>query len=184
MRLQFYLPVPLNPGCQVTVKLPEQYKVREVKRIRTLNFFGNVRSYTEAAGTLDIDKAENSFKIAPCKDYRDNKSVALIIIDSLLHYRYVTKSDSFQIHINSEDDKNIARIQSGVTFKPKMGVIGLVSASAENEVVSAKTPITFVLQPQHAIYSNDRPNLVIEFPNAIKVAAGNCKVTKLMMSSA
>ena len=87
--------------------------------------------------------------------------MALIIIERLLHYKYVRNSESFMVTINAESGERIAQIQSGVTFKPKMGVIELVSASAEDKVVSAKTAITLVLKPQHAISRIDNPALVI-----------------------
>ena len=33
MELKFYFPVPLNVGCHVTVKLPEQYNVSTINSV-------------------------------------------------------------------------------------------------------------------------------------------------------
>lgn len=40
MRLNFYLPVPLNPGCKVKIILPEQYSVDYIKSLSTQKAFG------------------------------------------------------------------------------------------------------------------------------------------------
>ena len=61
MQLKFYLPVPLNAGCQVTVKLPSQYSVDTITQVGSLQVFGFYREYTVASGSLIISKAENSF---------------------------------------------------------------------------------------------------------------------------
>jgi hypothetical protein len=40
MLLQFFMPVPLNAGCKVTVVLPRQYSVSTINQIYTLQAFG------------------------------------------------------------------------------------------------------------------------------------------------
>ena len=42
VRLDFYLPVPLNPGCKLEVTLPAQYSVEDVKQVQSLAVFGRV----------------------------------------------------------------------------------------------------------------------------------------------
>ncbi len=39
MTLSFYLPVPLNKGCQVTVVLPSQYSTSTIKRVDSRGVF-------------------------------------------------------------------------------------------------------------------------------------------------
>ena len=52
MRLDFYLPVPLNDGCKVHVGLPQQYSVNEIRRVETYNVFGAYKNYTRDLGNL------------------------------------------------------------------------------------------------------------------------------------
>ena len=40
MKLQFFLPVPLNAGCMIEVKLPPQYSVDTISTIYTDRVFG------------------------------------------------------------------------------------------------------------------------------------------------
>ena len=40
MRLDFFLPVPLNPGCKVKITFPQQYSMDDVQTLETQNAFG------------------------------------------------------------------------------------------------------------------------------------------------
>ena len=40
MRLDFYLPVPLNAGCKIEIVLPEQYSLDDVKQLTSQKAFG------------------------------------------------------------------------------------------------------------------------------------------------
>ena len=83
MRLDFYLPVPLNEGCKVHVALPEEYSVSEIQRVMTFNVFGYYQNYTENLGNLFIDLDDNSFSIEACKNYVENDGIATITMFSL-----------------------------------------------------------------------------------------------------
>ena len=83
MRLDFYLPVPLNAGCKVNVALPSQYSVSEVRRVETFNVFGRFYNYTQDLDNLVISVEDNSFSINPCKGYIENDDVGTIRIYSL-----------------------------------------------------------------------------------------------------
>ena len=48
MRLNFYLPVPLNPGCKVKIILPEQYSVDYIGSLHTQKAFGKNQEYSES----------------------------------------------------------------------------------------------------------------------------------------
>lgn len=57
MKLSFYLPVPLDQGCQVTVVLPEQYSVSTVETVGSLQVFGYYKEYSRRGGSLQINEA-------------------------------------------------------------------------------------------------------------------------------
>jgi hypothetical protein len=52
MILEFFLPVPLNKGCLVTVTLPKQYSVSTVQELYTMNGFGAYKARSVKLGTL------------------------------------------------------------------------------------------------------------------------------------
>ena len=80
MQLTFYLPVPLNAGCRVTVELPEQYSVETLSVVNTLMVFGRYVSYTEADGSLLINRDKIQFVIDACATYIENDKVGTIYI--------------------------------------------------------------------------------------------------------
>ena len=45
MRLDFFLPVPLNAGCKLNIELPPQYSVETIGLVKTLNVFGPITEY-------------------------------------------------------------------------------------------------------------------------------------------
>jgi len=47
MRLDFYLPVPLNAGCKLKIVLPVQYSVDYIQSLTTQKAFGRLETYTE-----------------------------------------------------------------------------------------------------------------------------------------
>ena len=104
MTLDFYLPVPLNEGCKVTVVLPEEYDVSEVHRVMTLNVFGSYQNYTQEMGNLLVDLEVNSFEIEPCKNYVENDNVATIQMFSLTQPNYEAATHTVHILINAKND--------------------------------------------------------------------------------
>ena len=72
MTLSFYLPVPLDQGCRLTVQLPDDYDISTVEYVGSLQVFGAYKEYTVADGTLTIDRGDNSFMIKPCARYINN----------------------------------------------------------------------------------------------------------------
>lgn len=54
MSLNFYLPVPLNKGCRITVSLPPEYSTNTIEYVGSLQVFGFYKEYTEADSTLTI----------------------------------------------------------------------------------------------------------------------------------
>jgi hypothetical protein len=76
MILEFFLPVPLNKGCLVTVTLPKQYSVSTVQELYTMNGFGAYKARSVKLGTLQFDNASNSFTVMACDDYLENQTAA------------------------------------------------------------------------------------------------------------
>ena len=170
MRLDFYLPVPLNEGCKVTVVLPEEYDVREVQRVMTFNVFGPYANYTEVQGNLFVDIQANSFQIEACKKYVENDDVATIQMFSLTQPNYEAPTHSVQILIDTKLGGEVAMIQEGVTFTPSRGEIA-AETDATNYVVQSPTKVLFTLKPEHKIYVDDEPIILVEFPSAIKISS-------------
>ena len=95
MRLDFYLPVPLNPGCKVKIILPIQYSVDYVKSLTSKMAFGSIRNYTIEQGNLVIDRLERSLSLTEaCMEYIENDKVATIEINSLRQPNYEKTTDS------------------------------------------------------------------------------------------
>lgn len=59
---------------------------------------------------------------------------AAIEIDNLLQYKFEAPTDSLKIYISSRNGGSVAKIENGVTFTPKRGVMN-VSANATNMIV-------------------------------------------------
>lgn len=95
--IDFFMPVPLNSGCLVTVVLPKQYSVNTVKEVNTLSAFGAKQERSELGGTLRYDKAANSFTISACDSYVENKMAAVIEIDSLIQPNFEAATESLII---------------------------------------------------------------------------------------
>jgi hypothetical protein len=146
MRLDFYLPVPLNEGCKVQVTLPEEYYVAEVERVMTHNVFGLYRNYTVEAGNLVINENSNAFEIDPCSDYVENDDVATIYMFSLTQPNYEAATKSATIQINTKDGQPVAWIDEGVTFTPSRGAIATVT-DATSYVVQSPTKVLIQLKP-------------------------------------
>jgi hypothetical protein len=196
MRLQFFLPVPLNAGCMIEVKLPSQYNVNTITTVYTDRVFGSTQTYSEDNGLLEIDLAQNLFRINPCRTYIQNNSIATIVIEDLKHFKYVKESDSFEITIDSKADAdgnrekiarigfvdNLGQITNPITFRPNHGEIELFGAHATNEVVQEATDIIFTLQPKHSIFVNDIPFLIIELPSQVAIDRSSCQVLDIMVT--
>ena len=101
MTLSFYLPVPLNKGCQVTVVLPSQYSTSSIKRVDSRGVFEFNGIFSLQRGNLQINSTENSFTITPCEKYIENDNLAVIIIDSLMQFKYEKTTDSLGIRIKT-----------------------------------------------------------------------------------
>lgn len=54
-------------------------------------------------------------------------------------------------------------VSEKVTFTPLRGAIQ-ASTSADVRIVQEPTKVTFKLVPQHAIYLEDNPEIIITFP--------------------
>lgn len=105
MRLNFYLPVPLNPGCQVKIILPEQYTVDYIGSLYTQKAFGRYQEYSESKGNLRVIPSERSLTlIGACEEYIDNNKIATIDIKSLKQPNYEKTTDSLQIFITNAKD--------------------------------------------------------------------------------
>ena len=146
MKLDFFLPVPLNEGCKVNVALPEEYSVSEIQRVMTHNAFGYYQNYTENLGNLFIDLDYNSFSIEACKTYVENSGTATITMFSLTQPNYEAATKSVRIQINTKNDGFVAMIDEGVTFTPTRGNI-TVESDALNYTVQSPTMVIFTLQP-------------------------------------
>ena len=84
MRLDFYLPVPLNPGCKIEIILPEQYSVDDVVYLTSQNAFGKFNTYREDKGNLYVNVERRSLKLSgACPYYVANNNVATIDVFSL-----------------------------------------------------------------------------------------------------
>ena len=102
MRLDFYLPVPLNPGCRLKIILPEQYSVDTIQTLITQQAFGARQFYTEVQGNLRVDTIERSLTLeGACPQYIDNNNVAQILIYSLKQPNYEKTTNSFRIYIDT-----------------------------------------------------------------------------------
>lgn len=114
--------------------------------------------------------------------YVNDGKMAVIRLFNLQHYKYAMRTqESFKIKIESKNKdadgnyEKIARIESGVYFKPIGGQIAIPKAYADDSTVWATTDVTLVLKPQHNIYADDGVTLLIELPPQIKID-GACRV--------
>lgn len=83
MQISFGLPVPVNEGCILTVVLPEQYNLNNVKSVAPSKFFGEYIQMLRSNGDVILDYSTNSFSIYPCKDYKENVQDATIFVQNL-----------------------------------------------------------------------------------------------------
>ena len=89
---------------------------------------------------------------------------------SLTQPDYEAATRSVQIQINTKNDGFVAMIEDGVTFTPTRGQI-TAESDATNYVVQSPTMVMFTLQPEHAVYVEDEPEIQIEFPSAIRLTS-------------
>ena len=147
MRLDFYLPVPLNPGCQIEIILPEQYSVDDVEYLTSQQAFGQFNTYREDLGNLRVNTERRSLKLeGACPYYVVNNNVATIEIFNLRHPNYEKETDSLSIIITSATNAPIAMVDEGVTFIPERGSM-LATTDALNKTVQEPTKVTFELIP-------------------------------------
>lgn len=98
MKLDFFLPVPLNSGCKLKLILPQQYSVDDIKSLTTLKAFGPIKEYTEALGNLRVNPNERSLTLdGACASYVSESTVATIYLKSLRQPNYEKKTDSLVI---------------------------------------------------------------------------------------
>lgn len=84
MRLDFFLPVPLNQGCKLSIFLPEQYSVDTIHTLTSFMAFGSRKDYTETKGNLKVNVNENKLMLeGACETYIDDNMVASILIRTL-----------------------------------------------------------------------------------------------------
>ena len=164
MRLDFFLPVPLNPGCVLTIFLPEQYSIDTISSLTTLKAFGAIKDYTETAGNMRVSVGERKLTLyGACDTYIEDNKVATIYITSLRQPNYEKTTDSFRIFIDSEKGDRIAKVDQKVTFTPQRGSLTMQNKAAML-TVQETTMVSFELVPEHAIYFDDEPEIIVEFP--------------------
>ena len=74
MQLDFFLPVPLNPGCKVKITFPKQYSLSDVYMLETAYAFGAETEYTFAKGNLKSLSSERALVLSGvCQNYIENK---------------------------------------------------------------------------------------------------------------
>ena len=151
MKLSFYLPVPLNEGCKVTVELPQQYSVMTVTAVTSLGAFGSIKVFTAKKQTLWLDTQKNSFMIEACESYKENDNLAILYIDQLVHPRYERMTDSLKVIIQTAQGRKVAMADSDIGFMPTRGNIA-INATATVPIVQTQTAIDFELYPQHLIF--------------------------------
>lgn len=152
-----------------------------IEQVGTLQVFGFYTEYSQAAGTLSINTATNSFQIEACRDYRENDKAALIYISQLKQPKYERATDSVKVYIDTASGDKVAQIEAGVTFTPIRGGIHTLG-SAANNIVQAQTTVAFTLQPDHIIYKNDAPQMVVEFPSEVQISSAQCQVSGVGMT--
>ena len=94
--------------------------------------------------------------------------MATIDIQSLRQPDYEKTTDSFKIFITSKDDHFIASVEQKVTFTPLRGSIA-ATTDAKVKVVQESTMVIFEISPQHAIYMDDEPEILVEFPPEVQI---------------
>jgi hypothetical protein len=83
MKLTFYLPVPLDAGCVVTVSLPGQYDTSLITSVNSQKLFGSYELFS-AGSSLQISEEDNSFTFNPCAEHRENDDAGVLEINELL----------------------------------------------------------------------------------------------------
>lgn len=94
-----------------------------------------------------------------------------------MQYKYEKATDSLKIRINTESGDKIAQIESNVAFTPIRGV-SEAAITATNPVVQTLTSLTFTLRPEHYIYADDVPQVIITFPSDVRVTS--CTVSNVV----
>jgi hypothetical protein len=155
MKLSFYVPVPLDAGCSLTVTLPSQYNTDLINRVSSANMFGRYQSYSDGGrNPLEINEAENSFTIYPCREYLENDDMGVLTITELMQYKYEMRTDSLKILIRTASGEKIALLENDITFTPIRGSM-TSTAMASNSVIQTATKTEFTLRPEHVIFKDD-----------------------------
>lgn len=177
MLLEFFLPVPLNKGCMVTVTLPKQYSISTIQSIYTMQAFGAYKERSLKLGTLTTNKNNNSFTMRACDDYVENSTAAQVEITALKQFNYEAPTDSVLIQIQTAPDLGnnsvqykVAKADSGITFTPQRGKMQLQAVAAD-PVVQMPTTVSFTFKPQHTVYISDDPQMQLEFPPDVQISS-------------
>ena len=176
MRLDFYLPVPLNPGCNLEITFPKQYSVQTVQYLQTQNVFGRIQTFKTSFNNLDVYSLSNKLRLLNvCESYRDNNMEGTILIYSLRQPDYVLETDSFMVEITSVDGDRIAKVDEGVTFTPTKGILD-ATTDASIKTVQEETDVIFEILPEHEISLANEAVIEVEFPGELRVTVDQCIV--------
>ena len=74
-------------------------------------------------------------------------------------------------------------IDQKVTFTPLRGDLQ-TKTDATVKVVQESTKVIFEVVPEHAVYTADKPEIVVEFPQAVQIKTLQCDISEVSMSSA
>ena len=71
-------------------------------------------------------------------------------------------------------------VDENVTFTPERGGLE-ASTDAPIKIVQDATTVSFEIIPEHAIYKDDLPEILIEFPPEIQINTLQCKISDVSM---
>jgi hypothetical protein len=153
LRIQFYVPVPLNSGCIIDVTFPSDFVLSgaDLTNVQGFGLFGGSRALT---GSVNV--GNNTYTITDgCSTYVSQDQLAIMDFSSVENPFTVKTTGSIAIYIKDVNQYAIAQITSGITYASTVGTISNLTLTPEVTTVATLTAITISFLPEHSLTASD-----------------------------
>ena len=167
LRLQFYIPVPLNSGWVVDIQYPSDFTLSGADLTTVIGYglFGGARTLTGSLNT-----GNNTYTITDgWSTYVSQNIIAILDFNSIANPFSVKTTSSISIYVKDSSLFPIAQLITGITYTATTGTLTGISLTPDSTIVSSVTSATIKFLPAHKLKASTS-QLLVTLPSDVSLA--------------
>ena len=166
LRVQFFVPVPLDSGCIIDVTYPSDFTLsgNSNSTVQGIGLFGASRTLNST-----INTGNNTHTITDgCSSYVSENQLGILDFRNIKNPFTVKTTGSIAIYVKDSNLFNIAQITTGVNYTATAGTLNNVTLTPEITTVATSTSITITFLPVHELTADDA-QITITLPSDVTI---------------